>query len=354
MNDLHVDVRLQRGSFDRHVQLALPGQQLSVLFGASGTGKTSLLRAIAGLDRHPNALITAGGEVWQSPQHFVPTHRRSLGYVFQEDNLFPHLTVAGNLALAQRHAAIAADTLQAVIDQLQLGPLLSRHPWQLSGGERQKVAIARALALQPRLLLLDEPLSAVDEAFKQQLLPELKRLLQQSGITSVYVTHSSAEAAALADYLVFFSTDSPTIAAPSAELLTNLALPLAHRADAESVLQARVRLHDADFGLLALTCGEHELWVGGAALMPGQAVRLRVQAQDVSLTRTQPRDTSILNVLPVTIRALAMHDDHTCTVQLALGEQLLLARLTRRSVAMLDLRVGEQVYAQIKGVAVLR
>lgn len=353
MNDLQVDVRLLRGSFDRHVQLALPGQQLSVLYGASGTGKTSLLRAIAGLDRHSNTTVTVGDEVWQSPQHFVPTHRRSIGYVFQEDNLFPHLTVAGNLALAQHDAALTANTLQTLIEQLQLGPLLTRYPWQLSGGERQKVAIARALALKPRLLLLDEPLSAIDEAFKQQLLPELKRLLQHSGITSVYVTHASAELAALADYIVYFSADAAPIGAVSAELLTNLSLPLAHRADAESVLQAQVRFHDAEFGLLALTCGEHELWVGGAALTPGQSVRLRVQAQDVSLTRTQPRDTSILNVLPVSIRALAMHDDHTCTAQLALGQQLLLARLTRRSVAMLDLRVGEQVYAQIKGVAVL-
>jgi molybdate transport system ATP-binding protein len=351
---LDLDLTLVRGSFHQAVRLILPGRQVSVLFGASGTGKTSLLRAIAGLDRHAGARIYSAAQCWQDGSRFLPTHRRPLGYVFQEDNLFPHLSVAGNLALAVRGTAGAEVLLEQLIESLGLGPLRAQQPWQLSGGERQKVAIARALALQPQLLLLDEPLSAVDEAFKQQFLPALKRLLVDSGITTLYVTHASAEVAALADTLVLFQRHAPPVQAVASQLLTDLGQPLAFRPDAEALLLARVKGHDAPFGLLEVDCEGHAFHVGGGAAPTGRQVRLRVQAQDVSLTRQAPVATSILNVVPVTIRAIALNDDHSCVVQLLLGEQRLLARITRRSVSLLGLAEGDRVYAQIKSVALLQ
>jgi molybdate transport system ATP-binding protein len=353
MSDIQLDLIVRRGSFELPVSLALPGHGITVIFGASGTGKTSLLRAIAGLDRHADAEIRIGDTVWQSGKQFVPVHRRKLGYVFQDHNLFPHLDVRGNLRFAAKRAKATNEQLDQLIDNLELAPLLKRAPVQLSGGEQQKVAIARVLLLQPQLLLLDEPLSAVDENFKQTFLPHLKRLLGELAIPTLYVTHASPELGQLADTLVLFRTGLSPLCGPANTLLTDLGQELARRVDAEALLDATVVGVDPEFGLFMLDCGGGMMQVGGQGLALGQQVRLRIMAQDVSLTLQRPGASSILNILPVTVMAMEQLSTHQCVVRLQLGNQVLLARLTRKSVSHLQLVPGTSLYAQIKSVAVL-
>jgi molybdate transport system ATP-binding protein len=361
MSTLNLNLVINRGSFHLPVALELPTVGISAFFGASGTGKTSLLRAIAGLDHHPGAVVRINGTTWQDDASFVPVHQRQLGYVFQDDNLFPHLNVADNLSFASRRASTAADFVEHVIEQLQLGSLLQRKPTQLSGGEKQKVAIARALMQQPSLLLLDEPLSAVDEEFKRGFLPRFRNLLLTLGTPALYVTHSSAEVGMLADTLVYFRDGLPPQTAATNTLLTDLHGDLSHRPDAEAFLSARVIDHDTQFDLYSLVCGDCILSVGGTALTIGDEVRLRILAQDVSLALAPPQHSSILNILPATIMAMSDAGPHQTVVKLQLGEAnaaakpswTLLARITRKSAVALGLTIGDHIYAQIKSVAVL-
>ncbi len=353
MSSLQLNLLLQRGDFALPVDLTLAGRGITAFYGGSGTGKTSLLRAIAGLDRHAGGRVSFGAAVWQDEHGFVPTYRRNVGYVFQEDNLFPHLTVLKNLRFAGKRADTEDEFFNHVLEQLALGPLLNRSPLHLSGGEKQKVAIARALLQKPSLLLLDEPMSAIDEEFKRGFLPQLKALLHELAVPALYVTHSSAELAQLADSLVYFGRQQPPAVTTPNALFTDLQSPLALRADAEAFLDAVVTAHDESYGLYHLLCGNYTLNVGGPSLQVGQQVRLRVLAQDVSIALAPPMQSSILNIIPVTVVALVDHGEHQSTASLQLDTQTLLARITRKSAATLGLKAGDRVYAQIKGVAVL-
>lgn len=353
MSILHIQATIVRGDFRLPVDLDLPNDGITALFGASGSGKSSLLRAIAGLDRHDDAHIGVGDSVWQDDSSFVPTHKRKVGYVFQEDNLFPHLSVMRNLLFAAKRAETQDYFFNYVVAQLDLTPLLERSPVHLSGGEKQKVAIARSLLQHPSLLLLDEPLSAVDEEFKRGFLPQLKILLAELSIPALYVTHSSAELGQLADALVYFRQGHMPLASTANALFTDLQAPLALRSDAEAFLDVTVTAHDEVYGLYHLACGNYTLNIGSPALHTGQQVRLRILAQDVSLALSPPMQSSILNILPVTVLELADHGEHQTIVRLQLDRQILLARITRKSAVTLGLKAGDRVYAQIKGVAVL-
>ncbi len=353
MNKLHFHLTLNRGSFRLPVHLELPGKGIAVLFGASGSGKTSLLRAIAGLDRHADARIQINETLWQDQQNFVAVHHRQLGYVFQDDNLFQHLSCAGNLHFAAKRSHTPAAFLSRVIDQLGLSALMPRMPLHLSGGEKQKVAIARALVQKPRLLMLDEPFSAVDEEFKHAFLPALKTLLNELDLPALYVTHSSAEMSQMADTLIYFRPGNSPVVAPTNELLTDLHQGLAFRSEAESFLEVRVSGHDRDYGLNILEYDGCTLFTGGEFLQIGQQVRVRIMAQDVSLALSPPTMSSILNILPVTVMELSELAGHQTTIRLRAGNQTILARITRKSAVVLQLVKGMQLYAQIKSVAVL-
>lgn len=354
MSGLEFHLALRRGNFELPVELSLPSSGTTVFFGNSGTGKTSLLRAIAGLDRHEDALVSVNGTVWQNEKQFLPTHRRKLGYLFQDANLFPHLDVMGNLRFAAR--LIKADTavFDRAIEQLGISDLLSKRPAQLSGGEKQKAALARVLLQQPALLLLDEPFSAIDEGFRREFLPKLKALLNELAVPTLYVTHASTELGIMADTLVYFRAGQKPAVAATNTLLTDIAQELARRADAETYLDATVIGIDPEFGLYQLDCGGSTLHFGGQDLSLGQAVRLRIQAQDVSLATARNGSSSILNILPVTVAEMADITSYQCLVKLQLGQQTLLSRITRKSAAHLRLHVGMSLYAQIKGVAVLQ
>jgi len=348
--------RLSYAGFGLDVDLTLPGRGVTALFGPSGAGKTTLLRCIAGLERASDGVLRFEGETWQDAQVFVPTHRRPLGYVFQEASLFPHLTVHGNLTYGLRR--IQADARRVALDQaielLGIGHLLERRPDRLSGGERQRVAIARALAVSPRLLLMDEPLAALDLARKQEILPFLEGLRDELAIPVLYVSHTPDEVARLADHLVVLEAGRTVTAGPLAETLARLDLPIPLGEDAGVVLDARIAERDATWHLARAEFAGGSLWVRDAGHVVGRQVRVRILARDVSLALTPHPASSILNLLPAVVEAIKLEADPALAlVGLRLGAAPMLARLTRRSVDALGLAPGKPVYVQIKAVALV-
>ena len=285
--DLRIRLALPRADFALNVDLHLPGSGITVLFGASGSGKTSVLRCVAGLERARPGLVAVDGEVWQddAAQVFWPTHQRALGYVFQEASLFEHLDVLGNLryGLKRARSAQAGATLQAAIELLGIGRLLQRRPGQLSGGERQRVAIARALATSPRLLLLDEPMAALDLARRQEIMPWLERLRDELHIPMLYVTHSADELARLADHLVVLEGGQVKATGPVDQVLSSVQLPVVLGDDAGALLRGQVLERDTSWHLARVGFAGGALWLRDSGLPVGQAVRLRVLARDVSL-----------------------------------------------------------------------
>lgn len=346
--------RLSYAGFALDVDLALPGRGISALFGHSGSGKTTLLRAIAGLEKVADGRLIVAGEVWQDGHRFVPTHERPLGYVFQEASLFPHLTVRANIEFGLRRVRAPAGRLADVVELLGIGPLLERQPDRLSGGERSRVSIARALVTAPRLLLMDEPLAALDDARKAEFMPYLERLHRELQIPVIYVTHSLDEVARLADHLVLMVQGSVEASGPASQTLTRTDLSLARGDDASAILDGVVGVQDGAYRLTRIDTPAGFLWVSELAMPVGSPVRLRVLARDVSLALVPPRETSILNLLPATVSGLVPGGPGRAVVSLAVGRSTLLSRITEKSVALLGLVPGKSVFVQIKGVAVLR
>lgn len=352
---LEARFRLQRGDFCLDVDFTAPGRGVTAVFGRSGSGKTTLLRCMAGLQRVPAARLLLDGEVWQQGEQFLPVHRRPIGMVFQEPSLFPHLTVRGNLGYGLRRVPVAQRRLNQdeVVDLLDLVSLLQRYPDQLSGGQRQRVALGRALLASPRLLLMDEPLAALDQRSRADILPFLERIIEQFAIPTVYVSHSMAEVARLADHMLLLEQGRLLASGPVAEVLTRVDLPLAHGEDACAVLDATVVGEDAAHHLIELDCGGVRLWSSRSQHGGAGRARLRIAARDVALARQPPQDSSVLNCAAVDIVELAPDPDPAhLLVHLRLAGQPLLARITRRSSEQLGLAPGQRVHALIKAVAV--
>ena len=359
---LPLDIRLNMSfnDFTLDVDLALPGRGVSALFGHSGSGKTTCLRCIAGLEKAPEGLIRINGETWQDSANgvFLPPHKRAVGYVFQEASLFPHLLVKGNLEFGLRR--IPAHQRRVQLDHaselLGIDHLLARDPATLSGGERQRVGIARALLTSPRLLLLDEPLAALDARRKSEILPYLERLHDELEIPMLYVSHSQDEVARLADHLVLLSDGKVLASGPIGETLARLDLPLAMGDDAGVVIEGIVSAYDADYQLLTVRLPGSELTirVAHSPLQPGKPLRLKVQARDVSLNLQPDEHSSILNRLPVTVVSEIPADNAAhVLVRMDAGGTPLLARITRFSRDQLQLQPGQRLWAQIKSVALL-
>ena len=347
--------RVDWPGFSLDVDLQLPGRGVTVLFGHSGSGKTTLLRCVAGLERAAPGRLVVDGEVWQDGRHWLPVHRRPIGYVFQEASLFDHLSVLGNLRYGLKRLGAPADParLEQAVALLGIGPLLERRPERLSGGERQRVGIARALALGPRLLLMDEPLSALDHARRQEILPYLERLREELDIPVLYVTHAPDEVARLADHLVALEAGRVRAHGPLQELLVRLDLPLRLGEQAGAVLDATIGEVDAHWHLARADFDGGSLWARDPGLQPGRRVRVRVLARDVSLAE-QPGTSSIQNQLRGVVEAVG-DDDHPALalVQVRVGAALLLARLTRRSAEQLGVAPGQRLWVQVKSVALL-
>ncbi len=347
--------RIEQGGFVLDVDLTFPARGVTALFGPSGCGKTTLLRAIAGLERDPNGLCRVGDALWQTGGRFLPPHRRSLGFVFQETSLFPHLSVRRNLEYGLKR--VPEDRRRVTFDEatelLGVEDLLERRPQGLSGGERQRVAIARALLTSPSLLLMDEPLAALDRTSKREILPYLEQLRDELAMPVLYVSHAPDEVARLADHLVLLNAGRVRAVGPIGELLTRLDLAREQGAEAEAIIEARVAGHDETFHLSYLDFAGGRFSVARHTLAVGRDTRLRVLARDVSITLQPQSGTSILNIFPAVVDELAETGPAQVLVRLDVAGVPLLASITRKSASVLTLTPGKRVYAQIKAVALL-
>lgn len=351
-------LQLARPGFTLDVDLQLPGRGVTALFGPSGCGKTTCLRAIAGLTRAQPGRVVVNGDVWQDDAQRIwrATHQRGLGYVFQEASLFEHLSVRSGMVYGLKRTPPARRrvALEQAVELLGIGHLMERKPHALSGGERQRVAMARALVTSPRLLLMDEPLAALDAQRKAELLPYLERLQRALEIPLLYVSHALDEVARLAAHMVLLRDGRVLAQGRTEDLIVRLDLPLAQGDAAAALIEGRVLAHDARDHIASVAfAGGKLLLVSPAALAVGELVRLRVQARDVSLALGAASDSSILNILPATVAALREDSPGQLMVALDAGATRLLARVTQRSAQALALAPGKAVFAQVKGIAIV-
>ena len=359
-----IRLSLPRADFELSVDLLLPAQGITAIYGASGSGKTSLLRAVAGLERAKHSLIRIAGQTWQdaSAAVFVHTWQRSLGYVFQEASLLTHLDVRGNLEFGLRRTqsmgadspAQAQQILNNAVALMGIGHLLQRKVLQLSGGERQRVAICRAVATQPSVLLMDEPLASLGQEHKTEILPWLARLRDELQIPMLYVTHSADEVARLADHLVVLEHGQVKASGGVASVLSQVVNPVVVGEDAGALLSGQVAATEQQWHLARVDFAGGSVWLRDAGLTIGTPVRIRILARDVSLSLVQPEHTSIQNHIACVVQSITA-DAHPSQALLSLkcGDSVLLARLTQRAVHALGLQLGTQVWAQVKSVALI-
>ena len=354
MSSLEIVMRGRRGSFELDVELDLPATGVTAIFGRSGCGKTTLLRALAGLERMQGR-VRVGAKIWQQGDQFLPPEQRLVGYVFQEAALLPHLSVRGNLEYALKRATTARIGLSQAVEWLALHELLERRPAQLSGGERQRVAMARALVRNPELLLMDEPLAALDLEARAAILGHLERLFDELSVPVLYVTHATDEVARLAQRVVWLDAGRVRAVAPPEVLFARLELGASLGDDAAAFVRARVLRHDDAYHLSELETAWGTLFVPRLTAAVGALVRLRLRARDVSIALGPEDKSSILNVFAAQIAELTSVSAAEVLVRLTCPsdpDQAVLARLTRKSVDELGLSPGREVYARVKGVSV--
>lgn len=351
-----INVRLdgRLGAFHLDVDFQAPMQGITALFGPSGCGKTSVLRSMAGL-QHMRGKIVVGDDVWQDDTRFRPPHQRPIGYIFQEASLFPHLSVRKNLLYGERRSKGNTPSIRFddVVQLLGLSHLIERNPTHLSGGERQRVSIGRALLSQPRLLLMDEPLSALDRMAKDEILPYFEALHASLELPIILVSHDISEVERLADHLVALRNGRVVSSGPLNLALTDPDLPFGRGRDSAAVLPATVLRKDED-GIAVLDVLGTEILVIDDGLHVGRPARVRIAASDVSIVRERPSNSSILNMLTARIVGIDAVGRAEANVRLSLTDKPgfdFIARLTLRSLARLDLQVGENVVAQIKSVS---
>lgn len=365
---LDVDVRLDfheaagsprtgRFSLDVTHPFALSG--ITALFGPSGCGKTTLLRVIAGLEARARGRVALDGESWQETAGgFVPAHARGVGLVFQDARLFPHRTVEGNLLYADKRSRDGRSHIERadVVAALDLEPLLARRPASLSGGERQRVAIGRTLLSRPRLLLMDEPLAALDARRKSAILATIAQLPTAFGVPILYVTHSVDEVAQIADRMVVLADGRVATEGGVNDVLARLDLASADDAfEAGSVVEATVVAHDRRYHLTRLDV------LGQPVVMPegdfalGDSVRLRLRARDIALATTRPERVSIRNVLSGRVIGIRSEPDSAyADTRVDIGGATVIARVTREAIDALGLEPGAAVFALVKSIAVDR
>jgi len=344
---------LKKDDFLLDVDFSIPSTGVTAIFGPSGSGKTTMLRAISGLEKDTTGHLRVGNSVWQDDKTFLPPHKRPLGYVFQEASLFGHLSVQKNLEFGHRRTPPEARRVRFddAVRLLGLEELLDRQPSELSGGERQRAAIAQALLAGPELLLMDEPLAALDQRRKGNILPYLEALHEELEIPVFYVSHSIDEVTRLADYIVVLNGGRVAACGPIQEIMTRLDLfPLTGRFEAGALVEGKVCGHDEADSLTEVEFDGGRLWMSKIDADLGTPVRLRVRARDVLLSLSEPEFISANNVLAGTVTELRSDDGGHVDVLVACGVTLLLARITHRSRARLNIEPGRQVFVIVKSV----
>lgn len=357
MPTLHGSFQLQQGNFTLNVDFHTPGRGVTAVFGSSGSGKTTLLRCVAGLERAKPGFLEVNGTCWQDESRgfFLPTYQRPLGYVFQEASLFTHLSVQKNLeyGLSRTSPKQRKVAFGEAIELLGVAPLLTRSPRSLSGGERQRVAIARALLTSPKLLLMDEPLAALDANSKAEILPYLEKLHEELSIPVLYISHAIQEVMRLADNILIIEKGKLIGSGALLEMLTRLDLPLTHSYEAGVVIEAKVVEHDEKFHLTYLEFSGGRLSLGGEDLPLGAMVRVVLNARDVSLALENEVHSSILNIFQAIVLEIVEESPGQLMVKLDVKGALLLARITKKSGVLLNLQRGMKIYARVKSVALL-
>lgn len=356
MSHLQTRINLSFPGYTLDVDLTLPGEGVTGIFGISGSGKSTFLRTIAGLERPVNSRIVIQDEVWHDDALgiFIPPYKRALGFVFQDAALFPHLTILKNLEyglkrIPEQERKIPLDY---VVDLLGITHLMSRKPDCLSGGEKQRVGIARALATSPRILMMDEPLASLDMKRKAEIIPYLNRLNEELEIPILYVSHALDEIIRLADHMVLLENGKALASDATSRLLTRMDLPLSHGEDASAVIHGTVIERDAQYYLNTVEFSGGRIVMPGAAEQSGKRVRLRIQASDVSLTLQKAVDSSILNIIDSEVVNIRDYAAGLVMIELDARGTRLLCRMTAKSANTLALKPGKQVFAQVKAVAI--
>ena len=355
---LSVNITKAFGSFRLETQFEVEEGSITAIFGKSGAGKTSTINAIAGLTRPDVGVIQIGNTTLfdQNLRINLPIYKRQIGYVFQDDRLFPHMTVRNNLIYGTPKTRDVANSpnLTDITGLLELAPLLERRPRTLSGGEKQRVAIGRALLSNPKLLLMDEPLASIDVQHRFEILPFIQRVREKTGITIIYVTHALEEVIFIADQIILLSEGQVTAQGTVEEIMSRLDLhPMTSRFDAGAVISATYSGYDREFDLGELSFEGGTLRIAGLNAEIGIHLRAHIRARDVSLMLDKPKDTSVLNVFKGELIEIRHEEGPQLDLLINIGTPLI-ARITRKSLNDLNLDIGSKVYAMIKAVAIDR
>lgn len=355
---LSVDIAARLGDFELEARFEAPASGVTALFGRSGAGKTSLTNILAGLARPSRGRIALGDRVLfdAAKRVNVPPDKRQIGYIFQEGRLFPHKTVRANLAygLGRLAPEQRAARFDEVVDLLGITPLLERRPKTLSGGEKQRVAIGRALLSGPDLLLMDEPLTALDAARRAEILPYVEHLRDVERLPIIWVSHDVDEIIRLADHLVLIDQGRVTASGPLIEIINGPDFRAATgRREDGTVIETTVAAKDAANALTHLRFPGGELRVPGVNVTLGQRLRVHIMAKDVAIALDPPRGISVLNCLAGRIVGISDPDGADVDVEIDVGVRLR-ARITRYSARLLALEEGQTVHALIKAMALDR
>jgi len=357
---IEIAVRKRLGVFELAAEANLPASGVLALFGPSGSGKTTLVNMLAGLVKPDAGRISISGQVAfdSAAEIDLPPERRRIGYVFQEGHLFPHLDVRANLLYGYRRVPASERRMGPgeIVDMLGISHLLARRPATLSGGEKQRVAIGRALLANPRLLLLDEPLAALDAERKAEILPFIERLRDEVSLPIVYVSHDTTEVLRLADAMLLLERGRIAAMGPVAQIYGRPELRrLVGAQESGAVLAAEVAQHDEAHRLSRLSFGEGgSLTVERVAAAPGSSLRVRIRARDIALALEAPRHISVLNILPARVEAIHAVEEPDSEIELVSSGVTLWARITKRSAQELDLHPGTAVFALVKAVSIDR
>ncbi len=353
MNFAQCSIQLQREDFSVNAEFTIPEKGVLGIFGQSGSGKTTLLRCVAGLEKQVEGFIQVNGRTWLDKKVNLSIQQRNIGYIFQESRLFPHLTVEKNLAYGARRNRENTGSVdrQHLLELLNIGHLLKRYPFQLSGGEKQRVAIGRALLKSPQMLLLDEPLASLDQKRKQEILPFLDKLHDELKIPMLYVSHSLEEVSRLCDHMLVMDHGKVQFSGSIHDALVSPQSPLAAADNAAAVLDGVVSKQEKEFQLSTVHTGSGTALQVQGILPLGQQVRVRVQAGDVSVSKTAARDSSILNIIEGVIAAIEERDAYIL-LRLVINKDILLARISRKSYQALALEINQKIFMQIKAVSI--